>query len=234
MKRIVVAIISLIILFTNTIIVNAKTFSYIEKDKIILIDPGHGGIDGGAQSKAGTVEKEINLQISLKLKEMLENRGYTVYMTREADEGLYQKGNTIKEKKREDLKKRTEMKVETQCDIFVSIHQNMFPQSKCYGAQVWYASNDKSTLLANNVQDSLKLSVNDNNKRVAKPAGEAYLILRDKYEGASILVECGFLSNPDEESRLKTEEHQIKIVEGVCNGIDKYFEVNTENNGVLQ
>ena len=222
MKKVIVAIITCLLIVTYIIPVNA--FAFDNSNKVILIDPGHGGIDGGAKSKAGTIEKDINLQISLKLRDNLEEKGYKVYMTRDEDEGLYQKGNTIKEKKREDLNRRVEMKKETNCDIFVSIHQNMFPQSKCYGAQVWYASNENSYNLATIVQESIKDSVKDNNKRVAKPAAEAYLILRDKYEGASILVECGFLSNPDEESRLKSDEHQNLIVEGISNGIDKYFD----------
>ena len=222
MKKVIVAIITCLLIVTYIIPVNA--FAFDNSNKVILIDPGHGGIDGGAKSKAGTIEKDINLQISLKLRDNLEEKGYKVYMTRDEDEGLYQKGNTIKEKKREDLNRRVEMKKETNCDIFVSIHQNMFPQSKCYGAQVWYASNENSYNLATIVQESIKESVKDNNKRVAKPAAEAYLILRDKYEGASILVECGFLSNPDEESRLKSDEHQNLIVEGISNGIDKYLD----------
>lgn len=220
MRKIVVAIITSLLFITYLVPVNA---SMIEDKKIILIDPGHGGIDGGAKSKTGTIEKDINLQISLKLKESLEDKGYTVYMTREGDEGLYEKGNSIKEKKREDLQKRVSMKTETNCDIFVSIHQNMFPQAKCFGAQVWFASNENSYSLATTVQNSIKETVNDNNKRVAKPAAEAYLILRDKYEGASILVECGFLSNPEEEQRLKSDEHQDLLVEGITKGIEKYF-----------
>ena len=228
MKKVIVAIITCLLIITYIVPVNA--FASDNSDKVILIDPGHGGIDGGAKSKTGTIEKDINLQISLKLRDNLEEKGYKVYMTRDEDEGLYQKGNTVREKKREDLNRRVEMKKETECDIFVSIHQNMFPQSKCYGAQVWYASNDNSYNLATIVQDSIKESVKDNNKRVAKPAAEAYLILRDKYEGASILVECGFLSNPDEESRLKSDEHQNLIVEGISNGIDKYFEGDINKN----
>ena len=200
-----------------------------ENKKIILIDPGHGGFDGGAKSKAGTIEKDINLQISLRLKENLEEQGYIVFLTRESDEDLGNSGKTIREKKREDLKKRRDIKAETKCDVFISIHQNMFPQSKCYGAQFWYASNENSNKLATCVLDAIKESVNDNNKRVAKPAAEAYLILRDKYEGASILVECGFLSNPNEEAKLKTDEHQNLIVEGISKGIDRYFENNIEN-----
>ena len=222
MKKVIVAIITCLLIITYIVPVNA--FASDNSDKVILFDPGHGGIDGGAKSKTGTIEKDINLQISLKLRDNLEEKGYKVYMTRDEDERLYQKGNTVREKKREDLNRRVEMKKETECDIFVSIHQNMFPQSKCYGAQVWYASNDNSYNLATIVQDSIKESVKDNNKRVAKPAAEAYLILRDKYEGASILVECGFLSNPDEEARLKSDEHQNLIVEGISNGIDKYFD----------
>ena len=226
MKKVIVAIITCLLIITYIVPVNA--FAMENSDKVILIDPGHGGIDGGAQSKAGTIEKDINLQIALKLRDNLEEKGYKVYMTRDEDEGLYQKGNTVKEKKREDLNRRVEMKKETECDIFVSIHQNMFPQSKCYGAQVWYASNDNSYNLATIVQDSIKESVKDNNKRVAKPAAEAYLILRDKYEGASILVECGFLSNPTEEQELKTDAHQELIVKGISDGIDKYFDGNSE------
>ena len=228
MKKVIVAIITCLLIITYIVPVN--TFAIDNSDKVILIDPGHGGIDGGAPSKAGTIEKDINLQIALKLRDNLEEKGYKVYMTRDEDEGLYQKGNTVKEKKREDLNRRVEMKKETECDIFVSIHQNMFPQSKCYGAQVWYASNDNSYNLATIVQDSIKESVKDNNKRVAKPAAEAYLILRDKYEGASILVECGFLSNPDEEAKLKIDEHQNLIVEGISGGIDKYFDGDVNKN----
>lgn len=217
-------VISILMIFFVIFTVPIKAVMKESEQKIVLIDPGHGGFDGGAQSKAGTIEKGINLEISQKLKADLEGKGYKVVMTREDDDGLYSKGKTIKEKKREDLKKRCEMKKETNCDIFLSIHQNMFAQSKCYGAQAWYASNDKSALLARNIQDSLKEKVDDGNKRVAKAAGEAYLILRDKYEGASVLVECGFLSNPEEESRLKTEEHQKKLVEGLSLGVDRYFE----------
>lgn len=228
MKKVIVAIITCLLIITYIVPVNA--FASDNSDKVILIDPGHGGIDGGAKSKTGTIEKDINLQIALKLRDNLEEKGYKVYMTRDEDKGLYQKGNTVREKKREDLNRRVEMKKETECDIFVSIHQNMFPQSKCYGAQVWYASNDNSYNLATIVQDSIKESVKDNNKRVAKPAAEAYLILRDKYEGASILVECGFLSNPDEEVRLKSDDHQNLIVEGISNGIDKYFDGDINKN----
>ncbi|MCQ2968593.1 MAG: N-acetylmuramoyl-L-alanine amidase CwlD [Clostridium sp.] len=223
MKKLIMLFISIfLIILNNIIVVNAQELN----EKVILIDPGHGGIDGGAISKNGTIEKEINLEISLKLRDGLEDKGYKVFMTRDTDTGLYKKGKSIKEKKREDLKKRVSLKAETNCDVFISIHENMFPQAKCFGAQVWYASNTESENLANIVQDCIKSTLNDGNKRVAKPAKEAYLILRDKYEGASILVECGFLSNSDEENKLKTDEHQQLLVDGIIKGIDAYFSDN--------
>ena len=184
---------------------------------IVLIDAGHGGIDGGAQSKNGTIEKDINLQISKRLKERLEKEGYKVYMTREEDKEL-------SPKKVKDLEARCKMKIETKCDVFISIHQNKFNSEKCFGAQVWYASNEKSMKLAKYVQDSLKEGVKDNNKRLEKAAKEQYKILRDKYDGACLIVECGFLSNNEEEQRLKSESHQNQIVDGITIGINKYFD----------
>ena len=189
-----------------------------EKTKgIILIDPGHGGIDGGAVSQNGTVEKDINLSISKKLKKELEKDGYKVYLTRKEDKEL-------STKKVEDLESRCKMKIETKCDIFISIHQNKFSNSSCYGAQVWYSNNEKSSLLSEKIQESIKESVNDGNKRLAKPAKDLYKILRDGYDGACVIVECGFLSNYQEEQLLKTHTHQDKIVDGIKSGINRYFE----------
>ena len=239
MKKFLIILISCVLftllLFSDTTMAWDDECNEEENQKVILIDPGHGGIDGGAKSKNGTIEKEINLQIALKLKESLEQSGYKVYMTREDDKGLYQEGKTtVREKKREDLKKRAKMKVETKCDAFISIHQNMFPQSNCYGAQVWYASNEESAILAKAIQTTLKEKIDNNNKRVEKPAGEAYLILRDKYVGASILVECGFLSNPDEENKLKTDEYQQQLVLAISLGVERYFKGEFDEKGILE
>lgn len=196
----------------------SKVIAEDEKaQRVILIDAGHGGIDGGARSKNGTIEKDINLAIASKLKRKLEDNGYKVYMTRQDD-------SELDRKKAQDLSKRCKMKNETKCEAFISIHQNMFPQAKCFGAQVWYASNDKSKELAEGVQESLKEHIKDNNKRVAKAAKEQYKILRDGYDGACIIVECGFLSNYEEEQRLKTDEHQERLVEAIKCALDKYFE----------
>jgi N-acetylmuramoyl-L-alanine amidase len=184
---------------------------------VILIDAGHGGADGGANGKKGTVEKNINLAISIKLKKTLEDEGYKVYMTREDDNDLG--GNKV-----EDLSARCKMKKETNCDVFISIHQNKFNIERCFGSQVWYANNTSSSTLAVAIQESLKEKTEDNNKRLAKPAKDQYKILRDGYEGASVIIECGFLSNYNEEKLLNTEDHQDKIVNGISCGINRYFE----------
>lgn len=188
-----------------------------KSNHVILIDPGHGGIDGGAKSKNGTIEKDINLSISSKLKDQLESSGYTVYLTRESD-------SELDRKKVNDLNARCKMKKEKNCEVFISIHQNMFPQPKCFGAQVWYSNNEKSKLLADNIQNSLKANIDDGNKRVAKAAKDQYRILRDGYDGACVLVECGFLSNNKEEQNLKNDEHQEKIAKSILDSVNSYFE----------
>ena len=210
-RRIIVAV------FIALLMIKVPVMAEEVSKGIVLIDAGHGGIDGGAQSRNGTIEKDINLQISKRLKERLEKEGYKVYMTREEDKEL-------SPKKVKDLEARCKMKIETKCDVFISIHQNKFNSEKCFGAQVWYASNEKSMKLAKYVQDSLKEGVKDNNKRLEKAAKEQYKILRDKYEGACLIVECGFLSNNEEEQRLKSESHQNQIVDGITIGINKYFD----------
>lgn len=204
--------------------VNSKTFKENGK-KIILIDPGHGGLDGGAVSKNGTVEKDITLKISLKLRDKLKKHGYNIVMTREEDKGLYTADGTIRKKKIEDLNNRCKMKKESNCNLFVSIHLNMFPQSQYYGSQVWYSKNGESRRLAKLIQDNLKKDLDDGNKRVEKPALNSYKILRCYDIVPSVIVESGFLSNPTEESKLKDDKYQDKIAESIAKSIDMYFNV---------
>lgn len=192
--------------------------------KIILLDPGHGGIDGGAVSPTGTIEKNINLDISIKLKSELEKLGFKVVMTREEDKGLYSESGTVRQKKREDLSNRAKMIVESNCDIFVSIHLNMFPQRKYYGAQVWYANNESSSKLANIIQGNFKAYLDNENKRIEKPAKDEYRVLRNVGEIPAVLIECGFLSNEVEESKLKTDIYQEKITKIIALSIQSYFE----------
>lgn len=195
----------------------------MESSKIILIDPGHGGIDGGAVSSSNTLEKDLNLQISLKLREVLECSGYKVFMTRETDSCLSNSEN-VKQNKREDLNKRCKMKRDVGCDVFISIHMNKFPDSSAKGSQVWYPIySEKSKKLALNMHNHFKQTLNQNNNRQPKGVKNDYVILRDGYEGASIIVECGFISNNEEELKLKSEEYQYELCNAMALAINDYF-----------
>jgi N-acetylmuramoyl-L-alanine amidase len=225
MKRYVISIIvviGLIFMATSTI-TNAKELKEEEK-KIVLIDPGHGGIDGGAGSKNGTVEKNINLNISLNLRKLLEKQGFKVLMTREEDKGLYTDDGKIRKKKLEDLNNRCKMKEESHCDMFISIHLNKFPQTKYYGSQVWYSDNKDSAVLAHIIQENLRKDLKDDSGRIEKPALDLYKILRCSKNVPSVIVECGFLSNEEEEAKLKTDKYQHKIAESICQSVKMYYD----------
>lgn len=196
--------------------------------KVIVIDPGHGGIDGGGKSASGILEKDINLSISLKTKAVLESKGYKVVMTRSEDVGLYSEGKKVKEKKREDLANRVKMKKESNCDAFISIHQNMFPQKSCKGAQVWSANNEASQKLGQIIQQKFREEVDSSNKRAPKIANKEYKILSDDYGCPSVILECGFLSNPEESVLLSKEEYQTKIANAISNSVDEYFKTVDE------
>lgn len=193
------------------------------KSKIILIDPGHGGIDGGAVSKSGIMEKDINLKISLNLRDKLIKEGFKVIMTREEDKGLYEDQGRIRKKKIEDLNNRCKIKNESKCDMFVSIHLNAFPESKYYGAQVWYSRNRYSQKLAKIIQDNLRNDLDASNNRKEKPALDSYKVLRNNDDMPSVLVECGFLSNILEEEKLKDDEYQSKIADSIVKSIKSYY-----------
>ncbi|HFE9683696.1 N-acetylmuramoyl-L-alanine amidase CwlD [Clostridium perfringens] len=218
MKIVSIMMLSFLVLNIGLLNVNAE-----ENNKVIVIDPGHGGIDGGAKSENGVIEKDINLSISLKTKAALESKGYKVIMTRSEDVGLYTEGKKVREKKIEDLGNRVKIKKDNKCDAFISIHQNMFPQKNCKGAQVWSANNEPSQKLGRIIQQKFKEEVDQNNKREAKVAKKEYKILNDGYEGASVIVECGFLSNPEECELLGKEDYQNKIANTLANAIDEYF-----------
>ncbi|SHK12765.1 N-acetylmuramoyl-L-alanine amidase [Hathewaya proteolytica DSM 3090] len=196
--------------------------SNLPENKIILIDAGHGGMDGGATSPTGTMEKHINLSISQFLREELEKTGYKVMMTRESDIGLYSDG-TIRQKKNEDLNRRCALKKDTGCNMFISIHLNKFPESKYKGAQVWYSDHEESKELAQSLQTGLRNDLDPENKRQIKAAAGQYKILRINDTMPAVIVECGFLSNPQEEELLKTEEYQKKIAQSLAKSIGEYY-----------
>lgn len=226
MRKKIVFILTLVICAVFAFIPAASVYAQENGSVTILVDAGHGGIDGGAVAKDGTQEKDINLKIALKLRDELKKNNYNVIMTRDSDTGLYDLGKSIHEKKVQDLTKRAKMQEETNCTVFISIHQNMFPQEKYKGAQVWHASNTDSKILADILQSTLKEEVDPTNNRLAKPAKNMYKILRGEKNCACVIVECGFMSNYEEEQKLKSEEYQQKLAEAVNKGIDTYIKKN--------
>ena len=183
---------------------------------VIILDAGHGGWDPGKTGTQGDNEKNINLQIAQKLKQYLEQGGAVVYMTRNSDEALG-------EKKGEDMKERKRIANESEGDIFISIHQNAFPKGSAKGAQVFYhKQSQEGKKLAEEIQKSLKKYVDDENIREVKENTNYYIL--KKTELPSALVECGFLSNLEEEKKLNTEEYQQKVAWAIYVGIMNYFE----------
>ncbi|WZL72593.1 N-acetylmuramoyl-L-alanine amidase CwlD [Clostridiaceae bacterium 35-E11] len=198
-------------------------------DKVIIVDAGHGGIDGGAVGKSGIVESHINLEIALRLRKLLEQKGAIVLLTRDDDVGLYSDTGRIRDKKNEDLRNRKKLVKESQADLFVSIHLNSFPQPQYYGAQTFYPKDsDESKVLAEMIQEELVRVLNNGNHRVSKQKNDVYLLKSCIIP--SVLVECGFLSNAKEENLLKNPTYQEKVAWAIYIGIVRYFHEDREEN----
>ena len=175
----------------------------------VVIDAGHGGEDGGATSCAGILESEYNLQIAKRLDALLHLLGIKTKMVRTTDISVYTKGSTIAEKKISDLKERVMIVNSASNAILVSIHQNYFPQAKYSGAQVFYGEHTQSKTFARQTQAMLISNLNEGSNRTAKKAEGIYLM--QKVTCPAILVECGFLSNPQEEALLRSDVYQRKL-----------------------
>ena len=176
----------------------------------VVVDPGHGGEDGGAVSPGGIHESALNLEISLRTRDLLRFLGLPVLMTRETDVSIHSpEAQTVSEKKVSDLRNRVQIVNETRGAILVSIHQNMFSESKYNGAQVFYAGTSGSQALAERLQAVFDMEIDPANHRQAKQSETVYLLSRIHCPG--VLVECGFLSNPEEERLLQTADYQKTI-----------------------
>lgn len=185
---------------------SAEVSSVPKIGKTVVIDAGHGGVDGGVSGvNTGVKESEINLAIAKSLRHFLVRNGYDVVMTRENNDGLY--GLSTKNKKLRDMEARRDIISDAQPDLVVSVHQNFYPLSSVRGAQVFYsADSEESKAIAESVQGTLNSALEGD--RVAK-TGDYYILNCTEY--ASVLVECGFLSNPEEEKLLVTAVYQEKV-----------------------
>ena len=178
---------------------------------IIILDAGHGGEDGGASSDDGILEKDINLKIALKLRDMLNLSGFDVKMTRDKDISIYdQSAKSVREQKVSDLKNRLAMVNENTNNILLSIHQNKFTQSKYFGTQIFYSENNpKSFEIADKIKTSVVKLTQPDNTRETKPGKDIFLL--SQTQNPAVIVECGFLSNPDEAAKLNSNDYQQQL-----------------------
>lgn len=191
----------------------------IEDRACVVIDAGHGGIDGGATSCSGVLESQLNLEIALRLDDLLHFLGHETLMVRRTDTSIYTEGSTIAAQKVSDLKERVKLVNGADNALLVSIHQNTFPDGRYSGAQVFYAKDTESQTLAKNMQSALIQSLNPGSNRRCKPSDGIYLM--QNIEKPGILIECGFLTNPEEESKLRSREYQQQlccVIASVING----------------
>lgn len=197
-----------------------------ESNYRVVIDVGHGGIDSGKVSKDGILEKDVNLVIAKKLKALLEQEDVSVTLTRESDTGLYQEGDS--NKKVADLQNRCALIEKVDPDCTVSIHQNSFSSPEVKGAQVfYYGQSAEGEALAKLVQKSLIDRVDPENHRQAK-ANESYYLLK-RTVSPTVIVECGFLSNPDEAELLTSEDYQNRLVWAIHMGVMEFLNGVSEN-----
>ena len=194
----------------------------INAEKLVIIDPGHGGEDPGAVGVNGSLEKDLNLEISLLVGEELVKSGYTVIYTRTEDKLLYKPEENIKGiRKISDLKNRCKIAEEYPSATFVSIHMNSFAQEKYSGMQVYSAlKNADSRLLAEKIQKSVKTSLQPENKRVVKEGRGIYIL--ENVSNKAVLIECGFLSNSEECAKLSEKEYQKQLSFSIVCGIIEY------------
>ncbi len=190
--------------------------------RTVIIDAGHGGMDGGAVAPDGTAEKDINLKISLTLGALMRASGYNVILTRENDVMLDTNDGKGSAKMR-DLRRRLEIASEHPDAITVSIHCNKFPQSSCKGMQVYHSDSDVAKQAAELVQKSSLAIMPDNHRKIKKADSSIYLLHRAC--APAILVECGFLSNESELQNLKAESYQKKLALVIFSGIDAAHEI---------
>lgn len=194
-------------------------------NKTIILDAGHGIPDYGTQSASGTTEQELNLAITLKLQQLLEQSGTKVILTRSDDNGIYEVDkDSIRSKKVSDMKNRVYIGNNSDADIYVSIHMNYYTDSQYSGWQTFYQSkSENSKRLATIIQEALNENIGPNKRHPMAIKG-AYIM--DKVNIPSVIVECGFLSNKSDEEKLKTDNYQSQLAWGIYMGIQKYFTNN--------
>ena len=233
---VILALIGAVLIFISTVLFkntgNSAEKSYLpvsgDLPITVIIDAGHGGEDGGAVGKDGKSEKELNLSIAETLCDMLRACGINTVMTRTDDRLLYDRNVDYKGRKKSlDLRARLDIEKSIPNSVFVSIHMNAFPSEKESGLQVWYSKNAPGSRdLASNIQTLIKDNLQAENKRKIK-AADSSIYLLNRAEDCAVLIECGFLSNPEECKKLSDEDYRKALSFVICLAIREYCENNS-------
>jgi N-acetylmuramoyl-L-alanine amidase len=188
----------------------------------IVIDAGHGGFDSGMVGEGGVSEKLLNLVYARKLEQLLRAQGYQVVQTRETEDGLYDEDQT--HKKAQDMQRRVAVIAETAPLLTVSIHQNSYPQdaSVCGPQVFYYEQSQEGEKLAASIQDCLNEELQIERPRAQKGNSSYYILKRSA--SITVIVECGFLTNAEEEQKLQEEAYQDQLVQAICDGVVQYLE----------
>ena len=222
MERImaVLLIVCFLLLSWHAARASAETGEKKQDNRTVVVDPGHGGKDPGMTGAGGLEEKGINLEISLKLRDILEKQGFNVVLTRDTDRGLYDEDASGK--KLQDLQRRTERIRKAEPLLTVSIHQNSYSDPDVKGPQVFYfQGSDEGKSLAEAVQKSLNEKLEITDPRSVKGNSSYYLL--KKSPSVTVIAECGFLTNPSEAEKLQDEAYQYKVAEALTEGIEAYL-----------
>ena len=222
MERImaVLLIVCFLLLSWHAARASAETGEKKQDNRTVVVDPGHGGKDPGMTGAGGLEEKGINLEISLKLRDILEKQGFNVVLTRDTDRGLYDEDASGK--KLQDLQRRTTQRSTVEPLLTVSIHQNSYSDPDVKGPQVFYfQGSDEGKSLAEAVQKSLNEKLEITDPRSVKGNSSYYLL--KKSPAVTVIAECGFLTNPSEAEKLQDEAYQYKVAEALAEGIEAYL-----------
>lgn len=223
-----ISVISGISFQLHQIPIASRTLALAHHRETVVIDAGHGGEDGGAVSVSGAVESHINLAIALCLDEIFGLYGVNCVLLRDSDISLHDSdAQTLREKKVSDLHNRVAAIEALENPIVISIHQNTYTSSQYYGAQVFYANGELSLPFAQIVQSTLKQAVDPNNDRKPTAIPES-VYLMNHITCRAVLVECGFLSNPQEDALLQTPEYQRKLATALAGAYLTYQQTNLE------
>ena len=206
-----------------------QTASQVQPIRTVIVDAGHGGMDGGTVAADGTVEKEINLAIAKRLASVLECAGLRTVMTRTGDDSIHDPScTTVRAQKISDIRNRLHIMEQTEDSVFVSVHQNHFTEAKYHGTQVFYSGNDtRSEALAQCIQSAVVSTIQPENTREIKRSGTEIYLLYHAVRPA-VMVECGFLSNPEETALLKSADYQTQMALAVAQGVMNFLESTEE------